>query len=99
MELQQVQRHCIEYFTELATTGIDEQAHGGHERWQRRDDRPRLLDRHRPRAFGIEHKTKRIGPGLDGRQRIFNAGNPTDFAANGWHVVGTSGQIRESPGW
>jgi hypothetical protein len=43
MELQQIQRYGIEDFVELATAGVDEQAHGGHERRQRGDDRPRLL--------------------------------------------------------
>src|SRR5689334_4873830 len=99
MELQQVQWHGVEDFPQLATTGVDEQTHGGHERPQGLDDRPRLLERHGPRAFGVEHKSDRIGPGLDRRQRIFYAGNPTNFAANGRHVDRTSGQLRESPGW
>ncbi|MNG17525.1 hypothetical protein D3C84_1015190 [compost metagenome] len=83
MELQQVQRHRVEDFPQLATAGIDEQAHGGHERRQRLDDRARLLERHVPRALGVEHEADGIGPGLDRRQRILYAGNPANLAANG----------------
>ncbi|MCY1443262.1 hypothetical protein D9M71_596650 [compost metagenome] len=83
VKLQQVQGHCVEEFTQFATARIDEQAHGGHERRQRLDDRARLLERHRTGAFGIEHEADGIRPGLDGCQRILYAGNPTDLAANG----------------
>src|SRR5450830_646005 len=99
MELQQVQRHRIEDFPQLATAGIDEQADGGHERRQGGNNRPCLLEGHRPRAFGIKHKTNGVGPGIDGGQRIFNAGNPANFAANGGHVVKPRVLFRESPGW
>ncbi|MNC53365.1 hypothetical protein D3C75_1027680 [compost metagenome] len=87
VELQQIQRYRVEDLAQLATAGIDEQAHGGHERRQRGDDRPRLLHIDRPRALGIEHQTNGISACLSRCQRVLNAGNPTDFAANGAHEL------------
>ncbi|MNC48008.1 hypothetical protein D3C75_971020 [compost metagenome] len=83
VELQQIQRHRFEDFAQLAAAGIDEQAHRGHERRQRCNNRPRLLHTHGTRALGIEHQADGIGACLNGGQRIFYAGNPTDLAANG----------------
>ncbi|MNN57552.1 hypothetical protein D3C81_1725450 [compost metagenome] len=85
MELQQVQWHRLEDFRQLATAGIDEQAYGGDERRQCGDDRPRLPHIDRPRAFGIEHQADGIGARLGCGQRILDAGNAADFAANGAH--------------
>ncbi|MNP17555.1 hypothetical protein D3C76_1099910 [compost metagenome] len=83
MKLQQVQRHCLEYFSQFAAAGVDEQAHRGDERRQRGDDGPRLLHADRTRAFGIEHQANGVSTRLDGGQRILYAGNPTNLAANG----------------
>ena len=83
MELQQIQRHRIEDFSELATAGIDEESHGGNERRQRLDNRPRLQHVHRPRALGVKHQADRVGTGFDRGQCIFDAGNAADLAANG----------------
>ncbi|MNN26212.1 hypothetical protein D3C81_1397130 [compost metagenome] len=83
VELQQVQRHGIEDLAQLGTAGVDEQTYGRDKRRQRLDDRACLLERHRPRALGIKHKSDGIGPGFDRCQRIFYAGNPANLAANG----------------
>jgi hypothetical protein len=42
-----------------------------------------LLERYGTRTLGVEHESDGIGPGFDGGQRIFYAGNPADLAANG----------------
>src|SRR3546814_5426006 len=83
VKLQQGQRHRVEYLAQLATTGVDEQADGGHERWQNPDDRPRLLHRYRARALGIKHQPDGIGPGLHRRQRVLDAGDPATLAEIG----------------
>jgi len=83
MKLQHVQRYGIERFIQFTGTGIDEQPHRCHKRWQARNDCPRLLRRYRPRTFFVEHKAKRVSPGGNRCQCIVHAGNTADLAANG----------------
>ncbi len=82
VKLQQIEGHRVQNLTQLAATGIDEQADRGDEGWQGRDYGPRLGQGHRARAGRIEHQTNGIGTGRRGCQGVLNTGNAADLASN-----------------
>jgi len=82
MKLQKIQRHGIQGFSNLTTTGIDEKTNRGHEGRQRPHNRPRPTHRNRPRTLRVEHQADGVGAGLGRHQGILDAGNPADLAAN-----------------
>jgi hypothetical protein len=82
MKLQQIKRQHIENGAQLAACAIDEQAHRGHKRRQRRQNSLRLRHSYSAWALGIKHQTNSVSTRFNSSQCIFYAGNSTDLATN-----------------
>src|SRR5690606_8026873 len=87
MELQDVQGHRIEDFTDLTTAGIDEQPNRSDERRERSNDLAGLLYSHGPGTLGIEHQADRIRTGFGCDKCVFDTGNPAYLATNDRQLI------------
>lgn len=79
MKLKRVQSGGFRGLPNRDFVGIDEHTDFGHVRRQVADDRGGLFRRYVSRAGFVKHETKRIGTGVDRRQRILRRGDPANF--------------------